>query len=106
MLLLHLHATLVSISFPYFYFFFHFFSLLIPYLFVFLLCPPRTNLFLSPLKYHRGGFISCKCNIRPRKRNQKLADSRVVNHSRCSSPVNITLVKSNWKNLYSSCIIP
>lgn len=67
MLLLHLHATLVSISFPYFYFFFHFFSLLIPYLFVFLLCPPRTKLFLSPLKYHRG--ISCKCNIRPRKRN-------------------------------------
>lgn len=46
--------------------------------FVFLSCPPRTKLFLSPLKYRRGGFISCKYNIRPRNRNQKLLDSRVA----------------------------
>lgn len=54
--------------------------------FVFLSCPPRTKLFLSPLKYRRGGFISCKYNIRPRNRNQKLLDSRVVNYRSFAIP--------------------
>lgn len=48
----------------------------------------RTKLFLSPLKYRRGGggFISCKCNIRPQNSRATCRFSRVVNYRSFALP--------------------